>query len=65
LAIWTIIGGCLVVVIGLVKNEFFSADIAGGSISDTPVPTWMGRTVFILVGVALIVGGIALSVSKH
>ncbi len=49
----------------LMKKEFFSADIAGGSISDKPIPKWVGRAVFIVVGVLLIVGGIAALLSDH
>jgi len=65
LAIWVIIGGCFAIVFAFVKKEFFSADIAGGSISDKPISKWAGRTVFIVVGVLLIIGGIASLLSDH
>lgn len=54
------LAGCFLVIVGLVVNKFYSADIEGGSISDQPIPTWLGRAVFIAVGIMFIVGGIAL-----
>jgi len=65
LEIWAIIGGFFAIVFALLKKEFFSADIAGGSISDNPIPKWVGRTGFIVVGILLIIGGIASLLSDH
>jgi hypothetical protein len=36
-------------VFAFVANDFYSADIAGGSISDKPIARWVGRTGFIVV----------------
>ena len=35
--IWAIVCGCIAIVVAFVAKNFYSADIAGGSISDTPI----------------------------
>jgi uncharacterized membrane protein len=65
LAIWAIVCGCIAIVFAFVAKKFYSADIAGGPISDKPIPKWVGRTGFILVGILLIIGGIASLLSDH
>jgi hypothetical protein len=65
LAIWAIVCGCIAIVVAFVGNKFYSADIAGGSISDKPIPNWVGRAGFIVVGVLLIIGGIASLLFNH
>ena len=65
MAIWVIACGCIAIVVALVGKKFYSADIAGGSISDNPIPKWVGRTGFIVSGILLIIGGIALLLSDH
>jgi hypothetical protein len=58
-AILAIIVGCVAIVAAFVSKNFYSADVWGGSISDQAVPKWLGRLLFLLVGVFMIICGIA------
>lgn len=65
MAILIIIVGCIAIVGAFVIKTFYSADVSGGSISDTPIPKWVGRLGFLVVGVIMIVAGVSMLLSHQ
>jgi di/tricarboxylate transporter len=59
MAILSIIVGCVAVVFAFVAESFYPADLYGNSPSRTPLPKWRGRTLFVSIGLFMIVRGIA------
>ena len=53
------VSGVVAVVVGIFGKTFYAADVEGGGVSDTPVSTWWGRVVFLLVGAILFAVGFA------
>jgi hypothetical protein len=58
MAIWGIFVGCGWIVIGLTGRVFYSEE------GNTPIPTWLGKTLFIGIGVFFIVAGFAMIFEK-
>ena len=54
MAIWLILCGCAAIVIGLAGKVFYPEE------GDTPIPTWLGKTMFIGIGAFFIVAGFAM-----
>jgi hypothetical protein len=54
MAIWGILVGCFSVVVGLTGKVFYPEE------GDTPIPTWLGKTMFIGIGVFFIAAGFAM-----
>jgi hypothetical protein len=54
MAIWGILIGCVLVVVGLTGKVFY------GEEGNVPIPTWLGKTLFIGIGVFFIVAGFAM-----
>jgi hypothetical protein len=70
MAILAIVVGCVAIVFAFVAESFYPADLYGNSTSRTPLPKWLGRTLFVSVGILMIVCGTAVwingsSSSKH
>ena len=59
MAIMATILGCVAIAGGIFGKTFYSADVWGGSISDKPIPRWLGRTIALFVGIFMIVVGTA------
>jgi hypothetical protein len=70
MAILSIIVGCVAVVFAFVAESFYPAGLYGNSTSRTPLPKWLGRTLFVSIGNFMIACGTAMwingsSSSKH
>ena len=57
MAIWAILCGCVAVVIGLAGKVFYGANDASTDSTETPIPTWLGKTLFIGIGTLFIIAG--------
>jgi hypothetical protein len=55
-----IIVGLIAILAGILGKTFYLADIWGGSVGDRPIPRWLGRLLFVGVGVFFVICGIAL-----
>jgi hypothetical protein len=51
MAIWAIFCGCVAIVIGLAGKVFYGANDARTDSAETPIPTWLGKTLFIGIGI--------------
>jgi hypothetical protein len=70
MAILAIVVGFAAIALAFVAENFYPADLYGNSTSRKPLPKWMGRTLFVSVGILLIVCGAAIWIngsppSKH
>lgn len=70
MAIVAVLVGFFAIVFAFLAKNFYAADIWGGSVGDKPIPKWLGRTLFVSVGIFMIVVGTAIwingsSPSKH
>lgn len=57
MAIWAIFCGCVAVVIGLTGKVFYGANDASTDSTETPIPSWLGKTLFIGIGTVFIFAG--------
>jgi hypothetical protein len=62
LAIFLICVGVIIVVVGILNNEFYSGDIIAldGFKKEKKLATWYGRAIFILGGAIFIAGGVGM-----
>lgn len=61
-----IVIGIAAIVVGLVNKQFYAAkSMYSAGEPGKPVPRWAGRTLFIVVGIIFIFGGISLLVQSN
>ena len=65
--IFLICVGVVIIVAGFLNNEFYSGDIIAldGFKREKKLATWYGRSIFILVGVLFITGGVSMLFTHH
>jgi putative Mn2+ efflux pump MntP len=57
--IFQILVGVAAIVIGFTAGEFYPAFMRRPRPDEKPVPKWLGRTVFVVVGIGFILSGLA------